>query len=50
MLQSASSWLPILSMDIKQCERILDLCGAPGGKSCHIASKLKNTGLLWVNE
>ena len=31
-------------------ERILDLCAAPGGKSSHIASRLKGKGFLLSNE
>ncbi len=31
-------------------ERILDLCAAPGGKSSHIASRMKGEGLLLSNE
>ena len=30
--------------------RILDLCGAPGGKSTHLASLLSDSGLLVANE
>jgi 16S rRNA C967 or C1407 C5-methylase (RsmB/RsmF family)/NOL1/NOP2/fmu family ribosome biogenesis protein len=30
--------------------RILDLCGAPGGKSTHLASLLGNKGILVANE
>ncbi len=31
-------------------ERILDLCAAPGGKSTHIAGKMRQQGLLVCNE
>lgn len=31
-------------------ELVLDLCAAPGGKSSHIASRLKGRGLLVSNE
>lgn len=31
-------------------ERILDLCAAPGGKSSHIASRMKGKGFLLSNE
>ncbi|QEK13589.1 NOL1/NOP2/sun family putative RNA methylase [Crassaminicella thermophila] len=31
-------------------DRVLDLCAAPGGKSTHIAAKLKGEGLLVANE
>ncbi|QXM05454.1 RsmF rRNA methyltransferase first C-terminal domain-containing protein [Crassaminicella indica] len=37
-------------LDPQPGERILDLCAAPGGKSTHIAAKLKGEGLLVSNE
>ena len=32
---------------IRENQRVLDLCAAPGGKSMHIAEKLKGTGKLY---
>ena len=37
-------------LDVQENDIVLDLCAAPGGKSTHIASKLKGTGLLVSNE
>lgn len=36
MLQSASSFIPVLALDPQPGERILDMCAAPGGKSTYI--------------
>jgi len=46
MLQSPSSFLPVMALGVKTKERILDMASAPGGKTTHIAMHLKNTGTL----
>ncbi|XP_043475691.1 25S rRNA (cytosine-C(5))-methyltransferase nop2 [Leptopilina heterotoma] len=50
MIQGASSLLPVMALDPKENERILDMSAAPGGKTSHIASILKNTGVIFSND
>lgn len=49
-IQGASSMLPVMALAPQENERILDMCAAPGGKSSHIASLMKNTGVLVSND
>lgn len=42
--------LPVMALAPQEYERILDMCAAPGGKSSHIASIMKNTGVLFSND
>ena len=50
MLQSAASQCPVLALDPKPGERILELCAAPGGKSSYCAQLMKNQGVLIAND
>ena len=49
-IQEPSAMAVTELLDPRPGERILDLCAAPGGKSSHIASRLKARGFLLSNE
>eukprot|EP00501_MAST-03F_sp_TOSAG23-6_P000354 GSMAST32.ASY1.ANO1.361.1 assembled CDS len=50
MLQSPSSFLPVMSLGPLPGEKCLDMASAPGGKTTHMAQLMNNTGLLFANE
>lgn len=49
-IQNAASWLPVLALNPKPAETILDVCAAPGGKTSHIAAITNNNAVLTVND
>lgn len=49
-IQEPSAMSVVELLDPKPGESVLDLCAAPGGKSSHIASRLKGEGFLLSNE
>lgn len=50
MLQSASSFMPVIALDPQPGERVLDMASAPGGKTTHIAQLMQNAGVLVAND
>ncbi|MDD3252176.1 MAG: RsmB/NOP family class I SAM-dependent RNA methyltransferase [Lachnospiraceae bacterium] len=49
-IQEPSAMAVVSLLNPKPGERVLDLCAAPGGKTTHIAERLRGEGLLVSNE
>lgn len=49
-IQEPSAMAVVSLLEPKPGERVLDLCAAPGGKTSHIASRMKGCGFLAANE
>jgi 16S rRNA (cytosine1407-C5)-methyltransferase len=49
-IQNASSWLPVIALQPRPGEAMLDMAAAPGGKASHIAAMTDNQAELWVND
>ena len=46
VVQDISSMLAVEAAQIKENDRVLDVCAAPGGKALYMAEKLKGTGMV----
>lgn len=49
-IQNAASWIPVISLDPRPGEHILDICAAPGGKTSHIAALANNEAYITAND
>jgi len=50
MVQSASSFIPVMALAPQQNETVLDMAAAPGGKTTYIGQLMRNTGTLFAND
>lgn len=49
-IQDESSMLVAELLDPQPGERVLDCCAAPGGKTTHIAEKMRDEGVVWASD
>lgn len=49
-IQEPSAMAVANCIEFKNDDYVLDMCAAPGGKTCYVASKLSNQGLMIAND
>lgn len=50
MVQEEAAMIPVLLLDLKPGERVLDLCAAPGNKTAQLSVALGDTGTVVAND
>jgi len=48
--QAISSCLPVIALDPRPEETVLDLCASPGGKATYISQRMKDRGFFVAND
>ena len=49
-IQEPSAMIPASRLPIKEHDRVLDLCAAPGGKATELGARLRDSGILVAND
>jgi 16S rRNA (cytosine1407-C5)-methyltransferase len=49
-IQNLASMLPVIALNPKPGERVLDMCAAPGSKTTQLAATMQNQGLIIAND
>jgi len=49
-MQELASMLPVIALEPKKNEKVLDLCAAPGSKTTQLSSAMQGTGMIVANE
>lgn len=49
-IQELSSMLPVLALQPKPCELVLDLCASPGSKTTQACAMMENSGTVIAND